>query len=52
MIIPFTFFFGVVGYLYYRSKDEVDLVERDQLYYSNEIKEEDDLYDDLEDLFI
>ena len=52
MIIPFTFFFGVVGYLYYRSKDEVDLVEGNQLYNSSEIKEEDDLYDDLEDLFI
>ncbi len=45
MIIPFTILFGVVGYLYYKSKDEVSLVESDQII-------EDDLYKDIEDLFI
>ena len=52
MIIPFTILFGAVGYLYYKSKDELSLVESDQLDMSNEQIEEDDLYKDLEDLFI
>ncbi len=52
MIIPFTLLLGAVGYLYYKSKDELSLVECDQLETSNEEKEDDDLYKDLEDLFI
>ena len=52
MIIPFTLLFGAIGYLYYKSKDEVTLVEGDQLDTSPEQIEEDDLYKDLEDLFI
>ena len=51
MIIPFTLLFGAFGYLYYKSKDEVSLVEKDELNSSLE-EEDDDLYKDLEDLFI
>ena len=52
MIIPITLFFGAIGYLYYMSKDEAILVEKDHLDSPIEEKGEDDLYKDLEDLFI
>ena len=52
MIIPITILLGAVGYLYYNSKDEVSLIEVDQLDSSKEKIEDDDLYKDLEDLFI
>tara|TARA_B100001769_G_C21990909_1_gene532586 strand:+ start:54 stop:212 length:159 start_codon:yes stop_codon:yes gene_type:complete len=52
MIIPFTLLFGAVGYLFYRSKEEVSLLERDQLESQTEEIEEDDLYKELGDLFI
>ena len=52
MIIPLTLLFGAIGYFYYKSKDEVTLVEGDQLDIPNEKLEDDDLYKDLEDLFI
>ena len=52
MIIPFTFLLGVVGYLFYKSKDELSLLETDQLAEGKAEKQEDDLYKDLEDLFI
>ena len=52
MIIPFTLFFGALGYLYYKSKDEVTLVEEDQIDTTIEQLEDDDLYKDLGDLFI
>ena len=52
MIIPFTLLFGAIGYLYYKSKDEITLFESDKLSTSNKQIEEDDLYKDLEDLFI
>ena len=52
MIIPITILLGAVGYLYYNSKDEVKLIEEDQLDYPKRKIEEDDLYKDLEDLFI
>ena len=52
MIIPFTLLLGAVGYLYYKSKDEITLVERDQLSTSNKQIEDDDLYKDLDDLFV
>ena len=52
MIIPFTLLLGAFGYLYYKSKDEVTLLEDNQLDEHNEKKIEDDLYKDLEDLFI
>ena len=43
MIIPFTILFGALGYLYYKSKEEVTLVEGDQLDIPNKKSEEDDL---------
>ena len=52
MIIPLTLLFGALGYLYYRSKDEVTLVGRENIDSKNEKIKEDDLYKDLEDLFI
>ena len=52
MIIPFTLFFVAIGYLFYKSKEEVSLVEGDQLDSSLTEIEDDDLYKDLEDLFI
>ena len=52
MIIPFTLLFGAIGYLYYKSKDEVSFVDEDQLDSRIERLEDDDLYSDLEDLFI
>ena len=52
MIIPFTILLGAVGYLYYNSKDEVSLIEIDQLDSSKEKVADDDLYKSLEDLFI
>ena len=52
MIIPFTLLFGAIGYLYYKSKDEVTLVEVEKLDSSNDQIDQDDLYKDLEDLFI
>ena len=52
MILPITIFLGAVGYLYYKSKDEVNLIEVDQLDSSKEKIVDDDLYKDLEDLFI
>ena len=52
MIVPITILLGVLGYLYYKSKDEVTLPEVDQLDSSKEKIADDDLYKDLEDLFI
>ena len=52
MIIPFTILLGAIGYLYYKSKDEVTLIEVDKLDSSKEKIADDDLYKDLEDLFI
>ena len=52
MIIPITLLFGAVGYLYYKSKEELSLVEGDQVNTTNKQIEKDDLYNDLEDLFI
>ena len=52
MIIPLTLLFGAFGYLYYKSKDEVTLIQKETLNSSNKQAEKDDLYKDLEDLFI
>ena len=52
MIIPFTLLFGAIGYLYYKSKDEVSLVEVEKLDSLSDQKDQDDLYRDLKDLFI
>ena len=49
MVLPFTFIFGVLGYIFYKSKEEVSLIDD----FSKEVpNDEDDLYNDLEDLFI
>ena len=47
MILPTTFFLGALGYLFYTSKKELSLEHIDP-----KKKENDDLYKDLEDLFI
>ena len=52
MIIPFTILLGAVGYLYYKSKEEISLVDGDKLDSQKDHIDEDDLYRDLEDLFI
>ena len=51
MIIPFTLLLGAVGYIYYRSKEEISLIERENVD-TPSVQIEDDLYRDLEDLFI
>ena len=49
MILPTTLLLGALGYLFYTSKKEVSL---DQLDLIENQEENDDLYKDLEDLFI
>ena len=49
MILPTTLFFGALGYLIYSSKKELSLKDDTLLEKS---KENNDLYKDLEDLFI
>ena len=52
MIIPFTLLFGAIGYLNYKSKDELSLVEEEKLDSVGNQLDQDDLYKELEDLFI
>ena len=49
MILPTTLLLGAIGYLFYNSKKELSLDDDDLI--KNQ-KENDDLYKDLEDLFI
>jgi len=49
MILPTTLLLGALGYLFYTSKKELSL---DQQNHTEIKKENDDLYKDLEDLFI
>ena len=49
MILPTTLLLGALGYLFYTSKSELTLDHHDLM--ENQ-KENDDLYEDLEDLFI
>ena len=49
MILPTTLLLGALGYLFYTSKKELSL---DQHNPTEKQKENDDLYKDLEDLFI
>ena len=49
MILPTTLFLGAFVYLFYSSKKELSLEHHDPV--ENQ-KENDDLYKDLEDLFI
>ena len=47
MILPTTLLLGALGYLFYTSKKELSIDHHDP-----KGKENDDLYKDLEDLFI
>jgi len=49
MILPTTLLLGAIGYLFYTSKKELSLDHHDLI---ENHKENDDLYQDLEDLFI
>ena len=49
MILPTTLLLGALGYLFYTSKKELSLDDIDP---KENKKENDDLYKDLEDLFI
>ena len=49
MILPTTLLLGALGYLFYTSKKELSIDHIDSI--ENQ-KENDDLYNDLEDLFI
>ena len=49
MILPTTLLLGALGYLFYNSKKELSI---DNLNTTENQKENDDLYKDLEDLFI
>ena len=50
MILPTTLLLGALGYLFYTSKKELSLDHHELI--ENKKKENDDLYKDLEDLFI
>ena len=52
MIISFTLLFVAIGCFCYKSKNEVSLIDAEQLNKLNDKNEDDDLYKDLEDLFI
>ena len=49
MILPTSLLLGALGYLFYNAKKELSLDQHD--FIENQ-KENDDLYKDLEDLFI
>ena len=49
MILPTTLIIGALGYLFYTSKREFSIEHHDL---EENKKENDDLYKDLEDLFI
>ena len=49
MILPTTLLLGALGYLFYNSKKELPIDNRNT---TENQKENDDLYKDLEDLFI
>ena len=49
MILPTTLLLGALGYLFYTSKRELSVDHNDL---EENQKEKDDLYKDLEDLFI
>ena len=49
MILPTTLLLGALGFLFYSSKKELSL---DQHNPTENQKENDELYEDLEDLFV
>ena len=51
MIIPITLLFGALGFFIYNSKDEITLVNEKSINTKSE-HNDDDLYKELEDLFI
>ena len=51
MVFPLTILFGTLGYLYYKNKGEVNLNKNKISSEQDELKE-DNLFEDLEDLFI
>ena len=52
MILPTTLLLGALGYLFYSSKKEISLDHLDHIDPAENKKKNDDLYKDLEDLFI
>ena len=46
MVIPFTLVFIVIGYLFYQTKDDANLIEKESP------EDKDDIYIGLDDLFI
>ena len=52
MIITYAFLFVLVGYLFYKSKDEVIVVNNETINASNETEEDEALHKDLKDLFL
>ena len=52
MILPVTILFFLISYLCYKTKDDITLVDKNsEVSECNQIND-DDLYKDLEDLFI
>ena len=49
MILPTTLLLGTLGYFFYSSKKELSIEQHDKI---ETKKENDDLFRDLEDLFI
>ena len=52
MILPLTLLLGAIAYCYQKSKIEMTHFEGNQFDMTNEQLEDDNLYKDLEDLFI
>ena len=52
MFLPFTLLFGTLGYLYYKSKNEVTLLDDEIIDLQKKQLEDDELYKEFEDLFI
>ena len=52
MILPTTLLLGALGYLFYNSKKELSIDHNNTNNTTENQKENDDLYKDLEDLFI
>ena len=53
MILTFTFLFAALGYFFYKSKDEIMLLEQENAELKNiELEENERLFKELDDLFI
>ena len=51
MVISFTIILGAIGYYVYKSKEDVCLIDK-KTPYSRIQNDDDEIYKDLEDLFI